>query len=405
MSKDNSKFFETKQIWSTVKDELLACYLRPYMQKILMTKKPVYYIDCFAGKGRFDDGSDGSPLIALNIIDDCLKTTRAHAPSISSCFIDLNYADDLKKNLGSRKNMQIVSGKYEANIEQLLISHRGQNIFLYIDPYGIKALDCGLFDRFANGRFNSIELLINMNSFGFLREACRALKATRFKVKEFDKIIGDDLVEYEPSLMDSSSQSIKDLTDIAGGDYWRQIAEDFIANKISCFDAEQDFSRKYCKRLNLSYKHVLNMPIRLKKGQQPKYRMIHATNHEDGCVLMYENICKRWEVLDEIQTGGQLNLFTSFFEGETTDLNEIETRLRKHILHYKTDTKLNIVLADFFTENGILCQRTEITNMLQEFESDGTISVTRIPSTTEKGNPSTFMTETSTQHIKIRSKR
>ena len=28
-----------------------------------------------------------------------------------------------------------------------------------------------------------------------------------------------------------------------------------------------------------AYKYVLDMPIRLKRGQHPKCRMIHATNH------------------------------------------------------------------------------------------------------------------------------
>lgn len=405
MSKDNSRFFEKKQIWSSVKDDLLTCYLRPYIQKILMTRKPIYYVDCFAGKGRFDDGSDGSPLIALKIISDCLHTTAAANPQISTCFIDLNYADELKKNLVDYPNATIVPGKYEISIEKLLAHHKGQNVFLYIDPYGIKALDCRLFDRFADGHFNSIELLINMNSFGFLREACRAMKASQLKIREFDVIIGDDLVEYEPSRMDSSIQSITALNNIAGGDYWKTITEDFIANRISCYDAEQSFSKKYCSRLQMKYKYVLNMPIRLKRGQQPKYRMIHATNHEDGCVLMYENICKRWEALDEIQTGGQMNLFSSNIEGDIVDLIEIREILGRHLLRYKTDIRLNAVLANFFTANGVLCQRTEITRMLQEFEKNGTIIVTRKPAFTSKGQPSTFMTENSKQHIKIRSRR
>ena len=34
-----------------------------------------------------------------------------------------------------------------------------------------------------------------------------------------------------------------------------------------------------------------------KKGQRPKYRLIHATNHRDGCLLMVDNICNRWQAL------------------------------------------------------------------------------------------------------------
>lgn len=42
MSQKNKDFFKKKKAWSKVKDELLGCYLKPYMQKILYTKKTGY---------------------------------------------------------------------------------------------------------------------------------------------------------------------------------------------------------------------------------------------------------------------------------------------------------------------------------------------------------------------------
>src|SRR5690606_34151626 len=95
MSKKNSEFFRKKNIWSEVKDDLLSWYLVPYVQKILKTRRPLFYVDCFAGKGRFDDGNKGSPLIALEIINDCLKRTTVQRARVESCFIELNHADDL----------------------------------------------------------------------------------------------------------------------------------------------------------------------------------------------------------------------------------------------------------------------------------------------------------------------
>ena len=168
MSKKNDDFFVQKKIWSQVKDELLGCYLTPYMSKILLTNKPVVYVDCFAGKGRFDDGKPGSPLIALDIIDKSLNSTRAKKPIIDSYFIDLNYASELRSNLSGYRRTHIISGKFEDRIQNILHNSEGKNVFLYIDPYGIKALQSSLFSSLANGRFCSIELLINLNSFGFI---------------------------------------------------------------------------------------------------------------------------------------------------------------------------------------------------------------------------------------------
>ena len=42
---------------------ILCAYFLPYLNKIMSTRIPVVYIDGFAGKGKFDDGTDGSPLL------------------------------------------------------------------------------------------------------------------------------------------------------------------------------------------------------------------------------------------------------------------------------------------------------------------------------------------------------
>lgn len=39
MAKKNDDFFLEKKAWSVVKDELLGCYFKPYVSKILHTMK------------------------------------------------------------------------------------------------------------------------------------------------------------------------------------------------------------------------------------------------------------------------------------------------------------------------------------------------------------------------------
>lgn len=70
-----------------------------YVSKILHTYRPLVYVDCFAGKGKFDDGNPGSPLIALEVIGKCQESTSMESTQIEATFIDLNYADDLRNNL------------------------------------------------------------------------------------------------------------------------------------------------------------------------------------------------------------------------------------------------------------------------------------------------------------------
>jgi len=402
VSKKNSDFFVSKKAWSNVKDELLGCYLKPYTSKILFTRKPLLFVDCFAGKGRFDDGAIGSPLIALQTFSECLKVTKASSPRITSYFIDLNYADDLTRNLSEYKNTVIISGKYEEEIKQILGNGKYSNIFLYIDPYGIKALDCNYFDFFADLQCNSIELLINMNSFGFLREACHALCSPTKMTKEFDEIIGNDLEESDPTVLDASDRSVQLLTNIAGGDYWIEIIEKYRAGHLDGYAAEKEFSKKYCERLMKKYKYVLNMPIRFKKGQNPKYRMIHATNHMDGCILMFENITKRQQLLADIQLKGQQTLFDLDNEDEVIDLDKISEVFKIHMLNYSEFCDMNIIVADFLIKNGIKCGPEGIKEIITKLAQENVIIIRRTPSITSTGKPTTFMSVKKEQRIEIK---
>ena len=397
MAKKNDDFFVEKKSWSLVKDELLGCYFKPYVSKILHTYKPLVYVDCFAGKGKFEDGNDGSPLIALKIIEECLATTTMESAQIEATFIDLNYANDLRINLKDYPKAKIVSGKYEDNINTVLHGKENCNVFLYIDPYGIKALQCSFFDGFAKGQFNSIELLINMNSFGFIREACHVL-GTTFD----DKALFEDLIEYEPTKLDMSDKSIQELDEIAGGDYWHPIIEEYKTKKITGYDAEAKFAEQYCSRLMNSYKYVLNMPLRIKKGQRPKYRLIHATNHRDGCLLMVDNICNRWESLQEIQTSGQLTLWTENYDNQIVDTDDIAEKIIDHFSQYTNWISLYDALALFFVKHGPICSTGDVKKKLKAHEKGGRIEVYRNPSITKKGKPSNFMTENSTQTVSVR---
>lgn len=399
MSKKNDDFFKVKKEWSMIKDELLGCYLKPYAAKIIHTRKPLVYVDCFAGKGKFDDGNPGSPLIALGIFKDTMaSTTQAEKPLIDTTFIDLNYANDLRANLSSYPRTNIIAGSYEDNIESCLSSKEKCNVFLYIDPYGIKALDCSKFDTFSNGQFNTIELLINMNSFGFLREACRVM-GSHFMI---DDSFFDDLIEYAPTELDASAKSIELLSKIAGGDYWKFIIEKYASGEIDGYEAEEWFAQKYCDRLKQSYKYVLNMPIRIKRNQHPKYRMIHATNHPDGCVLMADNMCNRWEVLKEKQAKGQLSLFQEDFNNKIIDTSDIENQIINHFSKCDKWTSLTEAEACFFTNYGVLCKSGEINKILKKFEKNGRIAVKRNPSFSEKtGKPTSFMTEGHGQTVSV----
>lgn len=278
---------------------------------------------------------------------------------------------------------------------------RGNNVFLYIDPYGIKALDYGLFSKFAGYGFKSIEMLINMNSFGFMRAACRAMRIEYTLEESLD-----ELVEYEPTQVDTSTQSINLLNNIAGGNYWQAIVKDYNDKKINGYQAEKRFSTEYKQQLKKKYKYVLDMPICIKNKQHPKYRMIHVSNHEEGCILMADNMFSRSdELFIEIQNQNQLSLFEYNVQNEVINKDDIRQKMIYFLVNFPDGITANKLIAAFFTEYGVLCRSGDIRDVWKDMEQNGEITVLRSPAITSKGIPSKFFTERNKrQSVTIRRK-
>lgn len=415
MAKDNKDFFKAKNSWSEIKDRLLGWYLRPYFQKLLTSRKPICYVDCFAGQGMFEDGKPGSPVIALQVRDECMSNMKSGngKGKIDVCFIELNHAQKLSENIAEFNNgyghPAIISGKYEEQIESLLSGKRGNNVFLYIDPYGIRALDYRLFEKFDSYGFNSLEMLINFNSFGFFRDACRAMGVGYTNDEALRDL--DDLVEYDPTEFNSSPQSTELLSKIAGGDYWKDIVARYNRREINGYKAERIFSTEYKKRLRQRFNYVLDMPIRLKSGHRPKYRMIHVCNHEDGCYLMAENMQRRKdELFINIQQNRQPSLLdllentTSTVENELITTDEIGKLLAGYLAGINGEVGLKKLLAGFVNEHGLLCEFATLHSILGNMRQRGSIEVIRTPAVTLTGNPTAFWTEKGAQRVSIRRK-
>jgi three-Cys-motif partner protein len=401
--KRNDDFFKQKKVWSEVKDELLGCYLTPYFNKIFHTRKPILYVDGFAGKGKFEDGKNGSPLTALECLSTSISNFRGNhsIPMINMKFIELNHANDLIANLPNEhtSRCEVIAGKFEDKIVPVLEDaakvSNSQNVFLYIDPYGVKALDAALFDVLPD-IFSTAEVLINLNSWGFLRMAF-AIKKTDFR-ESADELL-KDLEEYDSS----TARTTEEINAIAGGDYWQDIVDRYISGLIDGYEAEKEFSYKYKLRLRKKYNYVLDMPIRLKQGQHPKYRMVYATNHPDGCILMADNIAARTDrLIFEIQNKGQMSLFQVSAENEFVSLDSLAEYVRTLLTRYDSHVRLKECLADFYNEYGVLYSSSKLRGALATLEQAKLIEVVRTPDTTRSGKVSRFWDDKDGRTIKIK---
>ena len=361
-------FFNEKNDWSKHKDRLLKRYIVPYLTKVMSTGVDIVLIDGFAGKGKFEDGTIGSPLIIKNAIYEAKNISKFNT-KIKPYFIDFEYAEELEKNL-SDKNAVVVSGDYREEVPKILSTMKTKNIFLYVDPFGIKYLDFSIFSNLNQNDYKSIELLLNLNSFGFIREACRLLK---YKQEDFC----DDLPEINYST-DTTKNTIDNMIKIANGDYWIEIVKKYNEGCYDIFEAERRFLDKYIKELKKVFTYVYCIPIKKSKSNLSKYQMIFATNHKDGAMLMADNMIK---CNNEIQTeinNGQMWLFDYNYSLSNIE-RDLEDVLDNNLINLKD------LYDKVYNKYGFLYLTSDINNCLKKLETENKVSIYRYPSKTKNG--------------------
>lgn len=370
---NTKEFFKTKKAWSVYKDELLCSYIQPYFNKVMSTGVPIVYIDGFAGKGKFDDGTKGSPLLVKEKLYQA-KSISNFATPISAYFVEYEYADELKSNLCD-DSLHVVQGDYRVKVKEILDNNQKKNIFLYVDPYGIKYLDFGIFANLDTTKYKSVELLLNLNSFGFLREACRLLKVN---------VDTDDVMPDFAVSANDIKNDIQNMNLIAHGTYWQDIVEDYRQGKLDIFQAEERFLAKYMKELGKTFSYVCKIPIRFSKSKLAKYQMIFATNHKHGVFLMADKMIEcnnRMET--DINKGQQ-----SIFDYECT-LDKCTDAMLEEIPSKLTDVK-DLYLG-FYQNKGFLYLTKDMNSALKQLESEGKIEIIREPQYTPQGRLSKSM--------------
>ena len=377
-------FFKEKKSWSVVKDRILDYYLKPYTSKVLSMGKPIVICDCFAGKGKFDDGEKGSPLIIAEHIKNVVLKNPLSSNKIRSIFIEKKYHDELATNLDGYVNVKVHPGSFEDNLQTILSLDKNNNVFLYVDPYGIKSLHLTLFDQIKDKQFFSLEMLMNFNSAGFLREGCRLLKFER----PLDSI-DDELADYES---DEDINTIERMNAVAGGAYWKDILSKYHAGQISFHEAEEMFFSEYSRKVKQLFKYTVNIPVKIKSTHIPKYRLIFASNHEDGLILMADNMNKKWNEIVANQRGGQQVLF----DYEFPDLALLKGfDLHKDILASVSANSSGILLKSLIVEliqkYGITFSVSNYNKEILSMEKDSALIIDRVPALTPTGKRATAM--------------
>ncbi len=226
-------FFKEKKPWSKYKDFILDYYLTPYIAKVKNLKRPILIIDCCAGPGKFEDGTDGSPLIIMKHIVE----SRKNGIDIKGLFLEKErkYYKNLKNLMMPHSDyIKVHQTDFIGYLTKIAGMAKSHTVFLYVDPYGIKELP---FEELAkiyeqiNKSGASVEVLMNFNSAGFIRCGLVALK---MEPTLADSELTDDF--HEEILSDIQGLTPQQMDEIAGGDYWKDIVID---SNLSFAEKEQ----------------------------------------------------------------------------------------------------------------------------------------------------------------------
>lgn len=245
MPKPNpATFFSSPQGAAILKHGILRRYLVPFVSKVgsTSTGHRVVYIDTHAGGGTYDDGTPGSPSLAM-LTANAVATYRN-----MDCMYVEEDSDQVKRLQLALKGHQceIIDGKLEDSLDYLIDRASGAPALWFIDPFGL-ALPFDDMVRILK-RLEPTELILNV--------AISAIRRT------------------------AGLSNPKALDAMMGGDWWRPIW-DAGADRKRERDAEIVF--EYRKRLGAAANYF-NWHVEVSDFPEkaPAYYLTFFTRHWDG---------------------------------------------------------------------------------------------------------------------------
>lgn len=294
----DSTFFERKRPWSQYKDLILRYYLRPYLQKVKNMGKPILLVDGYAGPGRFEDGSEGSPFFIANAIAPLVDS----GVSASALFVERDESkfNELEKNMSPFESFVELRnadfGDCVSEIAKLADSH---TVFLYMDPFSLSRVHLGhlaeIFSKIAHG--SSVELLLVLMAHTFVRwaHACQQAELDGSEVL-FDKYVMDEEGTFDEEMANAiwdmkSVRSAKyaitsraELDGIAGGQYWRAIIDD---PSLIHSERAQAFVDSYVDKLRQWFSVVCSYPLKADpSSQDAKYWVVFGSRYKPSIDLI-----------------------------------------------------------------------------------------------------------------------
>lgn len=133
------EFFLDLKEWSARKLVIIEKYIGGFSRILGSKSKEIYYVDGFAGKGVYDGGEKGSPVLAAEAAQRFQQANSAFTLRCINVERDPNNYTDLcretQKFGGLVRNYE---GTFEDNIGNILPQTKNTPAVFFIDPFGVK---------------------------------------------------------------------------------------------------------------------------------------------------------------------------------------------------------------------------------------------------------------------------
>jgi three-Cys-motif partner protein len=296
---EDAGFFGEIKAAAVLKHAILRRYLHVYVAKTgtYAPGRRVVYFDGYAGPGRYDDGTDGSPLIAAGV---ARSVAALRSPRQLDLFLvekDPDAVKQLRQVMAAEgKDLGVEPAIHEGDVakylDSLLAASQRVPLFGFIDPYGRGLPPQSLAkimnrNRADQGRPQT-ELLINFSDITVRR-------------------IGGLLTTQSPQTGDETR--LARLDEACGGNWWRAV----YLSAGSTTAGVQAVVSGYRHRLErATSSKSWCVPVRNRGHQEPRYYLVFLSRHPDGLWEFMEALSKaaqEWrEFIDreEFGEGGML---------------------------------------------------------------------------------------------------
>jgi three-Cys-motif partner protein len=264
-------FFVRKKAPAVLKHELLRQYVEPFTGMVgsTSTGARVVFLDGYAGQGRYDDGSAGSPELAMKAAEallpsrvlECVFVERDRQPYASLEAVAAEYA-------ARGVRCRALRGKVEDHLDGVVAQAADAPLFMFLDPCGLSLpLDTlvGVLVGTRSAPRPQTETLLN-----FSNEAVRR--------------IGGHLRSPSPDEV-----TLRRMDVACGGDWWRRAFLDAESTEWGVEAVVSGFARRF--REQTGYRVVL-VPVRQKVGLLPLYHLVFATRSNYGLWVFADALAK-----------------------------------------------------------------------------------------------------------------